>query len=111
MNKFLAMGRITSDPELFAKGEHKFCRFSLAVNRDKENTDFISCVAWDKTAEFITKWFKKGNRMVIEGRLQSSSYTDKKGEKRTAIDVIVQSVEFCENKSKDESPVIPEVVF
>ena len=69
MNKIFLIGRLTNDPELRANTENKITKFTLAVNRLKEGTDFINCVAWNKQAELISKYFKKGSQMALEGRI------------------------------------------
>lgn len=102
MNKLILMGRLAKDPEfLRTSSETIVVKFSVAVERKfvKENVvDFINCIAFSKTAEFINNYFKKGNRILLEGRLQQEKYTDKNGYKVNTYSVIVDIVEFCENK-------------
>lgn len=106
MNKVVLMGRLTAAPELKSIASGKsVLTFSVAVDRprakdqqQKATADFINCVAWEKVAEFIAKWFRKGERILIEGRIQTRSY-DSNGQKRWATEVIVHSAEFCESKS------------
>lgn len=106
MNKSILMGRLTSDPEIrnTANGV-SVVSFTLAVDRkykkdgDEQTADFIRCIAFNKTAEFISKYGKKGTKFVIEGRIQTGNYTDKDGKKVYTTDVIVESVEFAESKS------------
>lgn len=106
MNKSILMGRLTSDPEIrnTANGI-SVVSFTLAVDRkykkdgDEQTADFIRCIAFNKTAEFISKYGKKGTKFVIEGRIQTGNYTDKDGKKVYTTDVIVESVEFAESKS------------
>ena len=111
MNKVILMGRLTRDPDVrYSNGEEAMAvaRFTLAVDRrtarrDGEQTaDFISCVAFRKTAEFIEKYFRQGMRMVISGRIQTGSYTNRDGQKVYTTDVVVEEVEFAESKASQE---------
>lgn len=112
MNKVILMGRLTRDPDVrYSNGEDAMAvaRFTLAVdrrmarNKDGEQTaDFISCVAFRKTAEFIEKYFRQGTRMVISGRIQTGSYTNRDGQKVYTTDVVVEEVEFAESKASQE---------
>jgi single-strand DNA-binding protein len=107
MNKAILLGRITRDPEAKQAGNTTVTRFTLAVDRrfkseGQPTTDFISCVAFGKTAEFISKYFKQGAKMAIEGRIQTGSY-EKDGVKHYTTDVIVESVEFAESKKVAET--------
>ena len=111
MNKVILIGRLTADPELkYTNNNVAFTRFTLAVNRDftkddgTRDADFISIVGWDKRADLICKYLKKGNRVGIEGRIQTGSYEKEDGSKGYLTDVIVGSLEFLENKSKDDRP-------
>lgn len=104
MNKCMLMGRLTRDPEVRMSGDTAVARFSLAVDRrfkkDGEQTaDFINCVAFGKTAEFIEKYGRKGTKFVVEGRIQTGSYTNKDGQKVYTTDVVVEQVEFAESKN------------
>lgn len=106
MNKVILMGRLTRDPEVrYTQGDNAsaVARFSLAVDRrfkkDGEQTaDFINCVAFGKTGEFIEKYGRKGTKFVVEGRIQTGSYTNKDGQKVYTKDVVVEQVEFAESK-------------
>lgn len=106
MNKVELVGRLTRDPEVrYSQNENNtaVARFSVAVNRryvkDGEQTaDFISCVAFGKTAEFIERYFRKGNAIGITGRIQTGSYTNKDGAKVYTTDVLIEEVEFVEKK-------------
>ena len=104
LNVVVIMGRLTADPELRTTNNGiSVTSFSVAVNRNysKENqTDFINCVAWRQNADFITKYFTKGQMIAIKGSLQQNSYTDKDGNKRTTYDVVVESADFCGSKSE-----------
>lgn len=107
MNKVILMGRLTRDPEVrYTQGDNAsaVARFSLAVDRrfkkDGEQTaDFISCVAFGKTGEFIEKYGRQGTKFVVEGRIQTGSYTNKDGQKVYTTDVVVEQVEFAESKA------------
>lgn len=107
MNKVILMGRLTRDPEVrYTQGDNAsaVARFSLAIDRkfkkDGEQTaDFISCVAFGKTGEFIEKYGRKGTKFVVEGRIQTGSYTNKDGQKVYTTDVVVEQVEFAESKA------------
>ena len=105
MNSICLMGRLTVDPELkTTQSGVSVTGFTVAVDRafrskDQERqTDFIPCTAWRGTAEFITRYFRKGQRIAIQGSLQSRSYTANDGSKRTAFDVVVDNAFFCESK-------------
>lgn len=110
MNKVILMGRLTRDPDVrYSSGENAMAvaRFSLAVDRrfkrdGEQNADFISCVAFGKTAEFIEKYFRKGMRMTLAGRIQTGSYTNKEGNKVYTTDVFVEECEFAESKKVSE---------
>lgn len=111
MNKTILCGRLTRDPDVrtsvVAGGDMCIVRFTLAVDRrykkDGEQTaDFISCVAFGKTAEFISKYGKKGTKFITEGRIQTGSFTNREGQKVYTTDVVVEQVEFAENKKADE---------
>ncbi len=108
MNKVIVMGRLTTDPELKqTQGGTSVCRFTVAVNRNFKNShggydaDFISCTAWRQTAEFICKYFGKGQMICIEGTLRTGSYQDKNHSDVThyTTDVLVDSAEFCGSKA------------
>ena len=107
MNKCVLMGRLTRDPEVrYTQGDNAsaVARFSLAVDRrfkkDGEQTaDFINCVAFGKTGEFIEKYGRKGTKFVVEGRIQTGSYINKDGQKVYTTDVVVEQVEFAESKA------------
>ena len=108
MNVITLMGRITADPELKTTNNGvSVTSFTLAVDRgytpkgQEKQTDFINCVAWRNTAEFITKYFHKGSRMAVKGELQTRKYTANDGSNRTVYEVIVDGAFFCEGKSND----------
>ena len=107
MNKVILMGRLTRDPEVRYGGANNsaVARFSLAVDRrfkrdgDEQTADFINCVAFGKTAEFLEKYARKGTKFVVEGRIQTGSYTNKEGQKVYTTDVVCENVEFAESKN------------
>ena len=112
MNKVILMGRLTRDAEIrYSQGESStaIARFSLAVDRrfrrdnDEQSADFINCVAFGKTAEFLERFGRKGTKFVLEGRIQTGSYTNKDGIKVYTTDVIVEQVEFAESKNSSEN--------
>lgn len=105
MNVICLLGRLTATPELkTTQGGVSVTSFTVAVDRtyqpkgSERQTDFINCVAWRNTAEFISKYFQKGQRIAINGSLQSRSYTDKEGNKRTVFEVVVDNAHFAESK-------------
>ena len=108
MNTVILMGRLTKDTELKATNSGlSVCRFTVAVDRyskdGEDKTDFINCVAWRKTAEFIDNYFSKGQRIALTGSIQTGSYTDKDGRTVYTTDVLVDKVEFCESKKDGNS--------
>ena len=101
LNKITIMGRLTRDPELRRTQNGKaVANFTIAVDRDfdREQTDFIDCVAWNGTAEFVSKYFRKGSMCVVSGRLQMRRYEAKDGTNRTAYEIVADSVYFGESK-------------
>lgn len=102
MNVVVLMGRFTKDPEV-REGENPIAKFTLAVDRrfKKGEADFINCVAFGKTAEFAQKYFKQGSRAIVNGRIQTGSYTNKDGLKVHTTDVVVENMEFGESKKTD----------
>ena len=105
LNKSIAMGRFTADPELKTTGSGTpVCSFTLACDRDykpkegERETDWIDCVAWRGTAEFVSKYFVKGRLAVVEGRIQTRTYEDKNGNKRKATELVADNVYFCDSK-------------
>lgn len=103
LNNIVLAGRITADVELKTTTSGKsVCSFTVAISRDKENTDFIPCVAWGTTAEFVSKYFHKGSAICIRGELRTRSYEDRNGQKRTAYEVLAERAMFVESKEKTE---------
>lgn len=102
MNRIILSGNLTRDPEVkYTQSGKTLCRCGIAVNRTKDAVDFFNLLAWDKTAEFIGKYLKKGSRIFVEGRLQTNSY-EKDGVKHTAVDVVVDNAEFGDSKRQDQ---------
>lgn len=107
MNKVILMGRLTRDPDVrYSQGEQAMAiaRFTLAVDRrfkrdNEQQADFISCVAFARQGEFIEKYAHQGTKLVVEGRIQTGSYTNKDGVKVYTTDVVVESCEFAESKA------------
>ena len=105
LNKVILMGNMCADPELKqTQGGTSVCSFSIAVNRrfNKEEVDFITIVAWRQQAEFICKYFKKGQAIVVVGELQTRNWTDNQGNKRYATEVVADEVSFGGNKGSSE---------
>lgn len=110
MNKVILMGRLTADPNLNqTQSGVSSCRFTIAVNRSfvdkntgERQADFINCIAWRQTAEFISRYFKKGSMIMIEGTLRNNNYQDRKHPDVThyTMDVLVDSAEFTGSKSE-----------
>lgn len=98
MNQVLLIGRLTKDPELkYSQSGKAFCKFSLAVTREynRDEADFINCVAWDKRAETIAEYLRKGKRIALQGRLSVRSY-EQNGETKWITEVIVDKFEFVD---------------
>ena len=110
LNHITIMGRLTRDPELRRTGSGiAVASFTVAVDRDfggrdggEKETDFIDCVAWRQTGEFVSKYFTKGSMIVVSGRLQIRSWTDKDGNKRRTAEVVADNVYFGESKRNSE---------
>ncbi len=102
INKAILLGRLTRDPELRHTWTGKpVCSFSLAINNgygENQTTDFINCVAWNKTAEFISKYFQKGSMMTVIGRIGTRTWEGSDGNKHYATEVVAQEVGFGESK-------------
>ena len=113
MNKVILMGRLTRDPEVrYSQGENStaIARYTLAVDRrfrrnnDGEQTaDFIECVAFGRSAEFAEKYFRQGLKVIVTGRIQTGSYTNKEGQKVYTTDVVVEDQEFAESKAVSDT--------
>lgn len=113
LNHITIMGRLTRAPELrFTQSNTPVASFSLAVDRDRQSdgqkvTDFIDCVAWRGTAEFISKYFQKGSMAVVSGRLQLRDWTDNEGNKRRNAEVLVENIYFGEAKRSSNEASAP----
>lgn len=108
MNKVILMGRLTRDPEVrYSQGNDSMCiaRYTLAVDRrqrqqdGRQSADFIGCVAFGKAAEFAEKYFRQGTKIVITGRIQTGSYTNRDGQKAYTTDIVIEDQEFAESKA------------
>lgn len=116
LNHITIMGRFTRDPELrHTQSGTAVTSFTLAVDRDFKDknsgeavTDWISCTAWKGTAEFVSRYFQKGRMAVVDGRLQTRSYQDRDGNKRTAVEVVSDHVYFGDSKKKESEGNAPE---
>ena len=112
LNHIVIMGRLTRDPELRRTGSGvAVTSFSLAVDRDfgktesgEKETDFIDCVAWRQTGEFVSKYFAKGRMAVVSGRLQIRNWTDKEGNKRRTAEIVADNVYFGDSKRDGDAP-------
>ncbi len=105
MNHGSYVGRLTADPELKqTQNRISVCSFTLAIDRPgtRDKTDFINFVAWRQTAEFICKYFRKGQKIALTGYLTSRRYEDKNGNQRTAFEVVVDRAEFVERRAEEE---------
>lgn len=117
MNKVILIGRTTNDIELFTlQNGIAITNFNLAVQRDYKNqngvyeSDFISCVASGKIAETLSKYVKKGNKVGIEGRINTRTYTDNDGDKHYVTEVKVSNIEFLESKKQEQKSIGEEVI-
>ena len=106
MNNVQLIGRLTADPELKHTQSGTACtRFNVAIDRrvkqgEEKQTDFITIVAWQQRAEFVCKYFSKGQRIALTGSIRTGSYTDRDGNKRSTFEVWAENVEFCESKAE-----------
>ena len=113
MNRAILMGRLTRDPEVrYSSGERSMAiaRYTLAVDRgfkrgdsSEQNADFIPCVAFDKAGEFAERYFRQGMRVLVSGRIQTGSYTNKEGQKVYTTEVIIDTQEFSDSKGANGS--------
>lgn len=107
MNKIIMMGRLTRDPEIRyannANGSYAIARYTLAVdrkfNREEQGADFFNCVAFGRMGEFAEKYFKKGTKLVIAGRVQTGSYTNRDNVKIPTFDIVIEEQDFAESKN------------
>lgn len=102
INKAILMGRLTRDPELRRTDSGKaVCNFTVAINNgygEEQRADFVSCVAWNKTAEFVDKYFAKGRMIIVVGRIQARTWEDRDGKKNYVTEVVASEVAFGESK-------------
>ena len=111
LNHITIMGRLTRDPELrYTHSQLPVASFTVACDRDfggrdggEKQTDFIDCVAWRHTAEFVSKYFTKGSMAVVSGRLQIRDWTDREGNKRRSAEIVADNVYFGETKRRDDN--------
>ena len=104
MNRWIGSGRLTKDPEIrYTQQQTAIATFAVAVDRWKEGTDFFTCKAFGKTAEHIDKYWHKGMKALITGRLQQDVWTDKNGDKKQAVVILVDEIEFCEKKGEAQT--------
>lgn len=113
LNKGILMGRLVADPELRATPNNTpVCSFTLAVNRrtkpdEPQVADFLDIVAWGKTAEFVSKYFSKGQQVAVAGRIQSRMWEDKQGNKRKSVEIVAEEVHFAEPKRQSSQGGAP----
>ena len=110
MNKVILMGRLTKDPEIrYTQNNMPVASFSIAVNRrftkenDEVKADFFNVIAWNKTGEFVSKYFKKGQQIAVVGRLQNRNWDDQNGQKHYATDVVAEEVYFAGSKAENNT--------
>ena len=118
MNKAELVGRLTKDPETkLTANQTQYCNFTLAVDRrfkdanGQRQADFINCVAWRQTADFIQKYFKKGSRIGVVGSIQTRTYDDQNGAKHYIVEVVVDEAEFVESQAAPKAQEEPEKVM
>lgn len=106
MNRAIIMGRLTRDPEVSEKGDTRYCRYTLAVDRRGQNreADFINVVAFGKAADFADKYFAKGQRVLVSGRIQTGSYKNRDGQTVRTFDIIAEDQEFADSKQEAAKP-------
>lgn len=110
LNVVAIMGRLAADPQMRQTQAGKsVCSFRIACDRGRKDangqnqTDWLDVVAWDKTADFVSRYFSKGSMIAVTGRLQSRNYQDKNGDNRTAIEIVANQVSFCGEKKQEKS--------
>ena len=110
LNSIIIMGRLTADPELRTTSSGlSVTSFSVAVDRnfvragEEKKTDFLNVVAWRQQADFVTRYFRKGSMIAVQGTLQTRNYEDKSGNKRVAYEIVAEQVSFCGSKSESGS--------
>lgn len=114
LNKVIMMGRLCDDPEFRqTQSQIPVCRFRIAINRPKtkdgqDKADFINCVAWRSSAEFVSRYFSKGSMIVVEGQMRNNDYTDGNGTKHYSYEVLCDNVTFGESKKAQEGAAAPQ---
>lgn len=110
MNKVILMGRLTKDPEVrYTQNNMPVANFSIAVSRrfakenDEVKADFFNVIAWNKTGEFVGKYFKKGQQILVSGRIENRNWTDQQGVKHYATDIIAEEVDFAGSKIENNT--------
>lgn len=110
LNRAALMGRLVTNPELRKAGDTSVTKFTIAVPRAyvakgaERVSDFVDIIAWRATAEFISKFFHKGQMIAVDGKIQTGTYTDKDGNKRKSFEILADNVFFCESKNDKEKP-------
>lgn len=108
LNKFLVAGRMTADPEIQTKGENRLCKFTIACERqkrkgeEKPETDFFTCIAWNRNADVVADWFGKGDIITLVGAVHINHY-EKNGEKRNSTEVKVEEIHFTGGKKNNNN--------
>ena len=111
INHYICTGRLSADPDLRTTNSGiSFCRFTVAVERPRRQgqesaADFIRCVAWRQTADFIGKYFRKGRWICVEGALQQNRYTDENGERRSVYEVVAERAHFCGDRKSERAAI------
>lgn len=112
MNNVFLKGRLVADPQVRQSGDNTMTTFTIAVDKyskEGNKADFIDCVAFKKTAEFISNYFNKGKEIIVIGSISVNTYQDKDGNTKKSVNVIVSNVEFCGKQSSGESKEIEEI--
>ena len=115
MNRVVLVGRLARDPELRSTPSGvSVCNFTVACDRrfaqnGERQADFISCIAWRQSGEFVSRYFKKGDRIALDGSIQTRSWDDQNGNKRYATEVVVDHVEFAQSKTEGAGGYAPQV--
>lgn len=106
LNKFMGIGRLGRDPDIRMAGTKKVANFSVAITekyKDKEKTEWINVVAWDKLADVIERYLKKGSLVYFEGKLETQKWEDKEGQNKSRVEVIISSLQMLGNKTSEQS--------
>lgn len=111
LNNAVLMGNLTKDPELrYTPAGKAVVNFTIAVNenrKENEHTNFIRCVAWEKSAEFVNQYFKKGSKIIVEGSIKQSTYEDKEGNKREKFEIWIRNINFAGAKVEQNGTGTP----